>query len=140
MKNKAKATAKENAHSFRNYLFMLKFVMKNSPMLMISLLVFDVLSTLPWILSNVVLLKYIIDVVTQGTGLYRIAVACIIFAAVVVIGNLGNTVFYEIYRPKQMEKLQRLQNLWQLCNLVLKKVLKLLLQLKVKMKMLLSQK
>lgn len=105
MKNKAKATAKENAHSFRNYLFMLKFVMKNSPMLMISLLVFDVLSTLPWILSNVVLLKYIIDVVTQGTGLYRIAVACIIFAAVVVIGNLGNTVFYEIYRPKQMEKL-----------------------------------
>lgn len=105
MKNKATTTAKENAHSFRNYLFMLKFVMKNSPMLMISLLVFDVLSTLPWILSNVVLLKYIIDVVTQGTGLYRIAVACIIFAAVVVIGNLGNTIFYEIYRPKQMEKL-----------------------------------
>ena len=105
MKNKATTAAKENAHSFRNYLFMLKFVMKNSPMLMISLLVFDVLSTLPWILSNVVLLKYIIDVVTQGTGLYRIAVACIIFAAVVVIGNLGNTVFYEIYRPKQMEKL-----------------------------------
>ena len=102
MKNNKRA---ENAHSFRNYIFMLKFVMKNAPLLLISLLFFDVLSNLPWLLSNVVLLKYIIDVVTQGTDLYRIAIACLIFAAVVIIGNLGNTVFYEIYRPRQAEKL-----------------------------------
>ena len=100
-----KSNAKENAHSIRNYLFMLGFVMKNAPLLLISLLFFDVLSNLPWLLSNVVLLKYIIDVVTQGTDLYRIAVACIAFAVVVVIGNFGNTVFYEIYRPRMAEKL-----------------------------------
>lgn len=102
MKNKKN---QEKAHSFKNYMFMLKFVMKNSPWLLFSLLFFDVLSNLPWLLSNVVLLKYIIDVVTEGVALYRIAVACLIFAVTVVIGNLGNTLFYEVYRPKQSEKL-----------------------------------
>ena len=100
-----KNNSKEKVHSIKNYLFMLGFVIKNSPALLFSLLFFDVLSNLPWLLSNVVLLKYIIDVVTQGTELYRIAVACIIFAVVVVIGNMGGTMFYEIYRPKQAEKL-----------------------------------
>lgn len=102
MKNKKN---QEKAHSIKNYMFMLKFVMKNSPGLLFSLLFFDVLSNLPWLLSNVVLLKYIIDVVTEGVNLYRIAVACLIFAVIVVIGNLGNTLFYEVYRPKQSEKL-----------------------------------
>lgn len=101
MKNKTD----EKANSFKNYLFMLKFVLKNSPGLLFSLMIFDILSNLPWILSNVVLLKYIIDVVTSGVGLYRVAVACIVFAVVVVLGNLGSTLFYEVYRPKQVEKL-----------------------------------
>ncbi len=101
MKNKTN----EKTNSFKNYLFILKFVLKNSPGLLFSLMLFDVLSNLPWILSNVVLLKYIIDVVTSGVALYRIAVACIAFAVVVVLGNLGSTLFYEVYRPKQVEKL-----------------------------------
>ena len=95
-----KNNTKEKAHSIRNYLFMLGFVVRNAPLLLFALLFFDVLSNLPWLLSNVVLLKYIIDVVEQGVELYRIAVACIAFAVVVVIGNLGNTLFYEIYRPQ----------------------------------------
>lgn len=103
MKNKNKT--KEKSHSIKNYLFMLGFVMKNSPFLMPSLVISDVMATLPWILSNVVLLKYIIDVVTQGTDLYRIAVACIIFASVVIVGNFFNTIFYEILLPLQSEKL-----------------------------------
>lgn len=100
-----KNNTKEKAHSIRNYLFMLGFVVRNAPLLLFALLFFDVLSNLPWLLSNVVLLKYIIDVVEQGVELYRIAVACITFAVVVVIGNLGNTLFYEIYRPQMAEKL-----------------------------------
>lgn len=100
-----KNNTKEKAHSIKNYLFMLGFVVKNAPLLLFALLFFDVLSNLPWLLSNVVLLKYIIDVVEQGVDLYRIAVACISFAVVVVIGNLGNTLFYEIYRPQMAEKL-----------------------------------
>lgn len=100
-----KINTKEKAHSVRNYLFMLGFVVKNAPLLLISLLFFDLLSNLPWLLSNVILLKYIIDVIESGVALYRIVVACVAFAVVVIIGNLGNTVFYEIYRPKMAEKL-----------------------------------
>lgn len=100
-----KTKTKEKAHSIKNYLFMLGFVIKNAPLLLISLLFFDLLSNLPWLLSNVILLKYIIDVVESGVALYRIVVACAAFAVVVIIGNLGNTIFYEIYRPKMAEKL-----------------------------------
>ena len=96
MKNKTK----ENAHSIKNYLFMLGFVLKNAPSLLFALLFFDVLSNLPWLLSNVVLLKYIIDVVEQGVALYRIAVACVAFAVVVVIGNLCSTKFTDRRWPK----------------------------------------
>ncbi|MBQ8782343.1 MAG: ABC transporter ATP-binding protein [Clostridia bacterium] len=101
MKNKKQ----ESSHSIKNYWFMIRFVSKHSPWILPSLIISDLLSTIPWILSNVVLLKYIIDVVTEGTDLYRIAVACIIFASVVVIGNFLNTLFYEILLPLQKEKL-----------------------------------
>ena len=101
MKNKKQ----ESSHSIRNYWFMIRFVSKHSPWILPSLIISDLLSTIPWILSNVVLLKYIIDVVTEGTNLYRIAIACIIFASTVVIGNFLNTIFYEILLPLQKEKL-----------------------------------
>ena len=91
----------ESSHSIRNYWFMIKFVSKHCPWILPSMIVADLLSTLPWILSNVVLLKYIIDVVTEGKDLFRIAVACIAFASVVVIGNFLNTLFYEIALPLQ---------------------------------------
>ncbi len=101
MKNKKT----ESSHSIRNYWFMIKFVSKHCPWILPSMILADLLSTLPWILSNVVLLKYIIDVVTEGKDLFRIAVACIAFASVVVIGNFLNTLFYEIALPLQKEKL-----------------------------------
>ena len=96
----------ERAHSIRNYWFMIKFVSKHSPWILPTLILIDMVSTLPWVLSNVVLLKYIIDVVTEGQDLYRIAVACIIFASTVIIGNFINTIVYEIALPVQKEKLQ----------------------------------
>ena len=65
----------------------------------------DVLGNLPWTLSNVVLLKYILEVVSEGTGYERILFALIFFVAFVVITNLLTTVFYEITMPKQKEKL-----------------------------------
>ena len=84
---------------------MLRFVSKNAPGLLFFYIFFDVLTDVPWTLSNVVLLKYIIDVVVSGVDYYRIAVACGIFAALVIVGTLGSTVFYEIFMPKQKERL-----------------------------------
>lgn len=89
----------------KNYIYMLKFIGKNEPVLLFGYMTMNVLTTLPWMVSNVVLLKYIIDVVTEGKDLYRVAVACGIFAAFVVLGNILNTVFYEITMPKCRERL-----------------------------------
>lgn len=96
---------KESAHSFRNYLFMLGFIAKNSPAILPLYILADVATNLPWILSNVILLKYIIDIVSQGGNYERIVIALIIFAVSIVFGNLFNTVVYEIIMPRQKEKL-----------------------------------
>lgn len=84
---------------------MLKFIFKHTPFMACGYLFFDVLANLPWTLSNVVLLKYIIDIATEGRDYYRIAVALALFVVFVVITNLLTTLFYEISMPKQKEKL-----------------------------------
>ena len=100
-----KRKEKDEHGTIANNLFMLKFVAKNAPGLLFFYNFFDIITNIPWILSNVVLLKYIIDVVTSGTGYYRIAVACAIFATMVTVGTMGSTVYYEIFHPKKKEKL-----------------------------------
>lgn len=96
---------KEKVNSFKNYIYMLKFIWKHTPFIVFGYLFFDVLANLPWTLSNVVLLKYIIDVATEGTGYYRVAIALALFVAFVLITNLLTTLFYEISMPKLKERL-----------------------------------
>lgn len=64
---------KEKSKSLKNYIYMLKFISKHTPFMVFGYLFFDVLSNLPWTLSNVVLLRYIIDVATEGKDYYRVA-------------------------------------------------------------------
>lgn len=95
----------DKSETISNNLFMLRFIAKNAPGLLFGYISFDVITNVPWTLSNVVLLKYIIDVVGSGVALYRAGVACAIFAAVVIVGTIGSTIFYEIFLPKQKERL-----------------------------------
>ena len=96
---------KEKTKSLKNYIYMLKFISKHTPFMVFGYLFFDVLSNLPWTLSNVVLLRYIIDVATEGKDYYWVAVALGLFVAFVIITNLCTTLFYEVSLPKQKEKL-----------------------------------
>lgn len=100
-----KNNKKEKTSTIKNNIYMLKFIFKHTPFMVFGYLFFDVLANLPWTLSNVVLLKYIIDVATEGRDYYRIAVALAFFVVFVVITNLFTTLFYEISMPKQKEKL-----------------------------------
>ncbi len=95
----------KKTNSFKNYIYMLKFIFKHTPFMVFGYLFFDVLANLPWTLSNVILLKYIIDVVAEGKDYYRVAVALGLFVVFVVVTNLCTTLFYEISMPKQKEKL-----------------------------------
>ena len=103
--NKEKLT--KRAENVRNYLYIMGFIFRNSPLLVIMTIIFDMMTELPWMLSNVVLLKYIIDVVESGTDVYRVFIACGIFAGLVILGNLGNTFFYEVLMPIEKEKLNK---------------------------------
>ena len=96
---------KEKTNTIKNNAYMLKFIFKHTPFMAFGYLFFDVLANLPWTLSNVVLLKYIIDVATEGRDYYRVVVALGLFVVFVVITNLLTTLFYEISMPKQKEKL-----------------------------------
>lgn len=96
---------KEKTNSLKNYIYMLRFISKHTPFMVFGYLFFDVLANLPWTLCNVVLLKYVIDVATEGKELYRVVVALALFVAFVIATNLGSTLFYEISMPKQKEKL-----------------------------------
>ncbi len=102
---KTEKKKKEKSNALKNYIYMLKFIGHHTPFLLFGYLFFEVLASLPWTLSNVVLLKYIIDVVTEGTGYERILYVLIGFVAFVVITNLLTTTFYEVSLPKQKEKL-----------------------------------
>ena len=95
----------EKISSFKNYIYMLSFIFRHTPFMVFGYLFFDVLANLPWTLSNVVLLKYIIDVADDGKDYYRVAVALALFVVFVVITNLCTTLFYEVSLPKQKEKL-----------------------------------
>ncbi len=95
----------EKTTTIKNNIYMLKFIWKHTPFMVFGYLFFDVLANLPWTLSNVVLLKYIIDVATEGRDYYRVAVALGLFVVFVVITNLLTTLFYEISMPKQKQKL-----------------------------------
>ena len=96
---------KEKTNTIKNNIYMLKFIFKHTPFMAFGYLFFDVLANLPWTLSNVILLKYIIDVATEGKDYYRVAVALVLFVVFVVVTNLFTTLFYEISMPKQKEKL-----------------------------------
>ena len=100
-----KTTSKEKVNTFKNHIFMLKFIAKHTPFMAFGYLFSDILSNLPWTLSNVVLLKYIIDIASEGKGFERILYALIFFAVFVIITNLFATLFYEISMPKQKQKL-----------------------------------
>ncbi len=100
-----KSKHKDKVSAVKNYIYMLKFISKHTPFLVVGYLLLDVLGMLPWTLSNVVLLKYIIDVVTEGKDYYRIVVALVFFIVFVVVTNLATTLFYEVSMPKQREKL-----------------------------------
>lgn len=107
MSKNGKEKVKSGSGNIRNYFYMLGFIMKNAPFLLFCSVFFDAMTELPWVLSNVVLLKYIIDVVAAGTELQRVFIACAAFAALVIVGNFGNTVFYEVVLPVQKEKLNK---------------------------------
>ncbi len=109
-KNKNKDKNSENKikfDDFKNWFFMLKFIFGVNPSFLILTFAANTLIELSWSLPQVVLLKYVIDVVSEGERLYRIVAALGCFAVFVLFVNAFDVTFWDVGYPILKEKLDR---------------------------------
>lgn len=95
----------KNEHSMlSNIIFFVKLIFKASPLLVIGDFIWGILQILPGRLISVLGIKYIIDVVSEGTDLHRIFYAVIAIAAVLVISTLFSWLYREFFWNIEKEK------------------------------------
>lgn len=100
-KNKAK-----DKHSIvSNIFFILKLMFKISPGLVIGEIVVELLTTLPNKLISVIGIKYIIDEIAQPDGIKHIFTALAIMVGIIIIENVANALFFELFAHRAREKL-----------------------------------
>ena len=75
-----KKETKSKFDDAKNWLFMLKFIFSVNPSFLILSFAANTLIELSWSLPQVVLLKYVIDIVSEGARLYRVAAALACYA------------------------------------------------------------
>lgn len=102
-----KKETKSKFDDAKNWLFMLKFIFSVNPSFLILSFAANTLIELSWSLPQVVLLKYVIDIVSEGARLYRVAAALACYAGFVLLANTFNVSFWEIGYPILKEKLHR---------------------------------
>lgn len=101
-----KKEKRNTEHSmFSNIMFFLGLMFKLSPGLVIGDIMSGIIRTLPPRLISVVGIKYIIDVVSEGTDLERIYYAVLAIAGVLIAGNVITLLYREFYWNMARERL-----------------------------------
>lgn len=90
---------------FSNIMFFLALMFKLSPGLVIGDILNGIIQMLPTRLISVLGIKYIVDVVAEGTDYGRIFNAVLIIAAVLIGGRLLTLIYREFYWNKEKERL-----------------------------------
>ena len=90
---------------FSNIMFFLALMFKLSPGLVIGDILNGIIQMLPTRLISVLGIKYIVDVVAEGTDYGRIFNAVLIIAAVLIGGRLWTLIYREFYWNKEKERL-----------------------------------
>ena len=99
-----KTKDKTNHSTFSNIFYFVGLLFKISPTLVIGEFIMGVLTTLPTRLISVVGLKYIIDVVEEGTDLNRIFYAVALIALILVGSKVFAWIFQEFFWNMAKEK------------------------------------
>ncbi len=95
----------KNEHSMlSNIVFFVGLIFKASPLLVIGDFIWGILQILPGRLISVIGIKYIIDVVSEGTDLNRIFYAVIAIAAVLVLSTLFSWLYREFFWNIEKER------------------------------------
>ncbi len=87
-----------------NNWFVLRYLFRQAPFLVVGVILLHAAVTVPWTLSDSMLLKYIIDVVMSGENLTRIVWAVGAFAVMITISEFCNFLFYYVYFTRSLEK------------------------------------
>jgi ATP-binding cassette subfamily B protein len=96
---------KQNHSTLSNIFFMLKIMFKVSPWLVIGEIFEQVTGELPSRLIAVIGLKYIIDEVQNGADPKRIIFGIAAMLAVIVVCEIFNNIFYELFAHREREKM-----------------------------------
>lgn len=100
-----KKKEKKTLHSMpSNIFFFVRLMFSVSPLLVIGELIWGILMILPNNLIRVVGIKYIIDVVTEGTDLERIFGAVAVIALILICSTLISWLFREFFWNVEREK------------------------------------
>ena len=99
-----KTKDKTNHSTFSNIFYFVGLLFKISPTLVIGEFIMGILTTLPTRLISVVGLKYIIDVVEEGTDLNRIFYAVALIAIILVGSKVFAWIFQEFFWNMAKEK------------------------------------
>lgn len=101
-----KISNKKAKHSMiSNVFFMLKLMFKISPWLVIGEVLIHIIATLPSRVVSVIGLKFVIDEVQNGGDTGRILIGISIILGLLVIGEMANTLFFELFVHREREKL-----------------------------------
>ena len=88
-----------------NIFFFVKLLFSVSPLLVIGEFMWGLLMILPNNLIKVIGVKYIIDVVTEGTNLERIFYAVAVIGLILVLSTVISWLFREFYWNMERERL-----------------------------------
>lgn len=101
-----KLNNKKTKHSMiSNVFFMLKLMFKISPWLVIGEVLIHIIATLPSRVVSVIGLKFVIDEVQNGGDTKRILIGVILILGLLIIGEVANTLFFELFVHREREKL-----------------------------------
>lgn len=88
-----------------NIFYMLRIMFKISPMLVIGEIFQHIFCTLPGRLVSVIGLKFVIDEVQNGGDSKKIVLGIALMVAVLVLGEVSTSVFFELFVHREREKL-----------------------------------
>ena len=88
-----------------NIFFFIKLLFSVSPFLVLGEFMWGLLMILPNNLIKVIGVKYIIDVVTEGTDLNRIFYAVLVIGLILILSTVFSWLFREFYWNMEREKL-----------------------------------
>ena len=101
-----KASEKRTKNSgFSNVVYMIRLMFKISPLFVIGEILMHIMINLPARIVSVIGLKFVIDEVQNGGDTKKIILGISLMLGVLVIGEVSNALFAELFAAREKEKL-----------------------------------